>query len=101
MRLTTDKDELYVAYIPAWIEADTLHLKRSEEFIFCIDHTYLRQSKEISVGIVETLFVIFVILHMLRLYIGHNRQIGVAVEKTLIALICLKNHFVIGIVAYI
>ena len=101
MRLTVKQDEVNIVYLLRRIEFDTLHIECGKKWIFRINDTHLRQREKFTVGVVETFFIIPVILHMLRLNVGNNGKCRVGIQKALIALIRFENHFIVGVVSHV
>ena len=95
MGLSSDQDILNLGNIPGGVETNRFDLQGAEKGIFGIDHPESCQRQKASVGIVEALLIVRIILHMLRLNVGDQCQIGVGVEETLVTLIGFEHHPVV------
>ncbi len=96
MGLAVDEHILQIPDIPAGIELHALHFQFREKGVLGVDHPHLRQRQKIGIGPVEPLQIVLVVLHMLWLHVGHQSQIGVAVEKTGVALVRFEDYVVVG-----
>ena len=91
-----DQDKFDLSQIFRRVKTDRIDIEQSQKGVFPVEHPDLRQIQKLAIGGVEALLVVLVILHMFGLDVGDDRQIGVGVEKALVALVRFENHPVVG-----